>query len=74
MKARHIGLDKLPLAGRGRGGECQRSFSNLQEGTLFAADFQWYDACLVSCPLSVVGRQWKPPELLKRHGQLTMDH
>jgi hypothetical protein len=73
-RTRSPALDKLPLAGRGRCGECQRFFSNLQEGTLFAANSECYDALLVSCPLSVVSRQWKPPELLKRHGQLTTDH
>jgi hypothetical protein len=38
MKARRFGLDKLPLAGRGRYGECERFFRNLQEGTLFAGN------------------------------------
>ncbi|MGA2476502.1 MAG: hypothetical protein ABSF73_07770 [Terriglobia bacterium] len=56
MKARHFGLDKLPLAGRGRYGERHRFFSNLPESTLFAGNPEWYDACLVGGSSSVVSR------------------
>jgi hypothetical protein len=52
----HLGPDKLALAARGRGGERQRFLSNLAESTLFAGNPEWYDAYLVSCPLSVVSR------------------